>query len=67
MPVRVDDTPGSGCRADCLHRAAVVGFRQERAAWEEWAKGAREEARYTDLDEGASWDARNPGPTLIPH
>lgn len=65
MPVRVDDAPGSGCRVDCLHRAAVVAFRAERAAWEEWAKRAREEASWADLDEGAGWDARNPGPVLI--
>lgn len=66
MPVRKDDQPGSGCRVDCLHRAAVLAFRAERAAWEEWAKVAREQATWTDLDEGASWAERNPGPTLLP-
>lgn len=33
-------TPGSGCKASCLHRQLVEEFRLERHAWELLLEGA---------------------------
>lgn len=34
MPVRVDDKPGTGCHASCLHRRSVTDYYLARIAYE---------------------------------
>lgn len=64
MPKRQDDRPGSGCRADCLHRALIAEYREAKAASDEARKLKREAATGGYGTEGAEWDAANPAWTF---
>jgi hypothetical protein len=64
MPVQVDDRPGTGCRADCLHRAFVEQARDLIALDREQRNAELEEARWSDLDEGAERARKRPAITL---
>lgn len=61
MPVRdAADTPFSGCRADCLHRAFVLQYREQKVLADEVRKVARENATGGHKSEGEEWDAAHP-------
>jgi hypothetical protein len=64
MPVRIDDRPGTGCRWDCLHRAFVEQARDLIALDREQRNAELEEARWSDLDEGAERARKRPAITL---
>jgi hypothetical protein len=51
-------TPGSGCKASCLHRQLVEEFRLERHAWELQL----EEAANGHATEAAEFRAEHPPP-----
>lgn len=58
---RQDDTPGTGCRHDCLHRALVERYRDLKATEAEVRKLAREEATNGHRGtERAEWEATHP-------
>ena len=58
---RQDDTPGTGCRADCLHRALVERYRDLKATEAELRKLARENATNGQRGtERAEWEATHP-------
>lgn len=58
---RTNDEPGTGCRADCLHRALVERYRELKDAEAEVRKLQREAAtnghRGTERDQ---WEAAHP-------
>jgi hypothetical protein len=57
---RQDDTPGTGCRHDCLHRALVQRYRELKDTEAEVRKLAREEATNGQRGtERAEWEAAN--------
>jgi hypothetical protein len=60
MPKRQDDQPGSGCRADCLHRAMVKSYRATKSEADQVRKIEREDACNGYATEGAEWDAEHP-------
>ncbi|MCZ4498523.1 MAG: hypothetical protein JWQ74_1076 [Marmoricola sp.] len=53
-------TPGSGCKASCLHRQMVEEHRIERHAWELLLEAAAN-GHETEAEE---FRAQYPGPTL---
>lgn len=60
---RQDDTPGTGCRPDCLHRAKVQAYRDLKAAEAEVRKLAREAvagATKPGSAEREEWEAAHP-------
>lgn len=57
---RVNDTPGSGCRADCLHRADVEAYRETKVLADEVRKIDRERATNGHPAEGAEYDQDHP-------
>lgn len=65
MAERVDDRPGTGCRADCLHRRYVEGYRERRALDQEARKLAREAAGAIFPAEAAAWEAAHPAVVLF--
>lgn len=61
MPQRVNDEPGTGCRADCLHRAMVERYRELKAAEAECRLRDREAATNGhNGSERAEWEATHP-------
>lgn len=58
---RQDDTPGTGCRHDCLHRALVERYRDLKGTEAEVRKLQREEATNGQRgSERAEWEATHP-------
>lgn len=58
---RQDDTPGTGCRADCLHRKLVLAYRDLKDAEAEVRLHAMEAATNGHRGtERAQWEAANP-------
>lgn len=63
MPRRVDETPGTGCRHDCLHRRMVEDYRETKVLADEVRKIAREAAcggGRSDGEEGRDFDRAHP-------
>lgn len=61
MPERdTANTPFSGCRPDCLHRAFVLAYREQKILADEVRKIAREKATGGHKSEGEEWDAQHP-------
>lgn len=56
MPVRQDDRPGTGCRADCLHRYSVQDYRLARHA----QQAQLEQVTALYPAEVAEWKATHP-------